>query len=159
MLRNVKLTKTRPNIVSILLIIFERIEIKISAFRRFVELELAVLAHSSKFKIDPKLFLLLLIQVFYLNNNSIAMKSYHEGISISISISISHWIEYMLLFCVSQETCLKSTLHYGSNWKNTFKILIYFHLYHYPLMNMNFVHSKYPQECSFSYSSQLWTFY
>ncbi len=52
-LHKVKLTKTRSNSVSIWLITFERIEIKISAFRRFVELELAILVHSSKFKIDP----------------------------------------------------------------------------------------------------------
>jgi hypothetical protein len=52
-LRKVKLTKTRSNTVSIWLITFERIEIKISVFCRFVELELVVLVHSSKFKIEP----------------------------------------------------------------------------------------------------------
>jgi hypothetical protein len=52
-LRKVKLTETRSNTVSIWLITFERIDIKISAFRKFVELELAFLVHSSKFKIEP----------------------------------------------------------------------------------------------------------
>ncbi len=47
----VKLTKTRSNSVSIWLIAFERIEIKISAFSRFLARQLAILVHSSKFQI------------------------------------------------------------------------------------------------------------
>jgi hypothetical protein len=38
---------------SIWLTNFERIQIKISAFRRFVARQLAILAYSSKFKIYP----------------------------------------------------------------------------------------------------------
>jgi hypothetical protein len=49
--RKVKLTKTRSNSVSIWLITFEWIEIKLSAFRRFVGRQLVILVHSSKFKI------------------------------------------------------------------------------------------------------------
>ena len=48
--RKMKLTKIRLDSVSIWLITFERLEIKISAFRRFVGPELAILTHYSKFK-------------------------------------------------------------------------------------------------------------
>jgi hypothetical protein len=41
----VQLTKIRSNSLSIWLITFERIEIKISAFRRFVGHQLAILIH------------------------------------------------------------------------------------------------------------------
>jgi hypothetical protein len=52
-LLKVKLTKARSTAVSIWLITFEQIEITTSTFRRFVDLKLSVLAHSSKFKIEP----------------------------------------------------------------------------------------------------------
>ncbi len=49
--RKVKLTKTRSNPVSIILITFEQIEIKMSIFRRFVARQLVVLVHWSKVRI------------------------------------------------------------------------------------------------------------
>ncbi len=50
-LRKIKLTKTRSVAVSIWSITFERLKIKISAFRRFVARQLRILVHSWKFKI------------------------------------------------------------------------------------------------------------
>jgi hypothetical protein len=46
-LLNIELTKTQSNLVSIWLIWFQRIEIKVDAFRRFVVRQLAILVHSS----------------------------------------------------------------------------------------------------------------
>jgi hypothetical protein len=50
--RKIKLTKTRAENVSIWLLTFERIEIKISAVRRFVSRQLVIPVDSSKFKIQ-----------------------------------------------------------------------------------------------------------
>ncbi len=47
----VKLIKARSNAVSLILIVFQQIEIKISTFHRFVARQSMVLAHSSKFRI------------------------------------------------------------------------------------------------------------
>jgi hypothetical protein len=61
-LRKVKLTKTRSNTVSIWLITFGRFEIKFSALLKFVDPQLVIPIHYSKFKIDPILFLSRVIQ-------------------------------------------------------------------------------------------------
>ncbi len=50
-LRKIKLAKTRSDAASIWSITFERLEIKVSAFRRFVARQLRILVNSSKFKI------------------------------------------------------------------------------------------------------------
>ncbi len=50
-LRMIKFTKTRSGAVSIWSITFERLKIKISAFRRFVARQLMILVHSWNFKI------------------------------------------------------------------------------------------------------------
>ncbi len=46
-----KMTKTLLDVVSIMLITFERIALEISAFRKFVDRQTVVLVHSTKSKI------------------------------------------------------------------------------------------------------------